>query len=140
MVTVTKAMAEKAMQNGIKPSTLRGRIEDGWSLEEATTKPAKKYRRASEDNDYRLARIRATKNGVKYSTFKSRIRSGWTLNQASIPTLEPGEKREIGWINVARDNGISHNTYYSRIHRYGWSHERAATTPPGKQSGKYKGC
>lgn len=37
------------------------------------------------------------------------------------------------WKAIAAQHGVSPNTYWQRVHRQGWSEERAATTPPRKK-------
>ncbi|MCG7598819.1 hypothetical protein MHM84_03410 [Halomonas sp. McH1-25] len=40
-----------------------------------------------------------------------------------------GKDKEVDWLKVARDNGISENTYWQRVHRLGLSEREAATRP-----------
>jgi len=74
---------------------------------------------------------------INQGTLEKRIRSGWPIHRAFDPTMHPpgklsmiefqGEKHHMSeW---ARRIGITPNALWKRINVYGWSVERALTTP-----------
>lgn len=39
-------------------------------------------------------------------------------------------RKRSEWLQIAESNGIDRGTFDSRIYKYKWTHEKAATTPP----------
>ncbi|ALP38003.1 hypothetical protein ASL14_19225 [Paenibacillus sp. IHB B 3084] len=71
----------------------------------------------------------AEKIGVKSAMLDRRIREqGWTKERAMTTPPRPLTDRRK-WLQLARENGISRDTFYTRIRNMGWSMERAANQP-----------
>ncbi|WP_051290027.1 hypothetical protein [Paenibacillus massiliensis] len=70
----------------------------------------------------------AEKFGVKPAMLDRRVREqGWSKERAmTTPPRALTDRRK--WLQLARENGISRDTFYNRV-RLGWSMERAATQP-----------
>ena len=80
---------EKAKAIGLKKYNIANRLNDGWTMEEACTKPKKKgYPRLYPDWVYEKAK----ENGLRYTTVNHRIKSGCSLEVAC--TLKPLKVRE----------------------------------------------
>ena len=79
----------------------------------------------------------AAKNGINKTNLEARIRrEGWDHERAITQPLRKLKRHT--WSAIAKENGISINTYHSRIYS-GWSEERAATEPihdPAKELGE----
>lgn len=64
-----------------------------------------------------------TELGLKYDTIHHRITHGWSTKDAfETPT---GGK---SFSQICRENGVNPGTAYDRIHKLGWSFERAVAT------------
>ena len=75
----------------------------------------------------------AQENGISKATLRNRVWNlGWGIKRAVTEPVREKENNNSEWIEVAKENEINRNTFYSRI-KSGWSAERAATTPVGKK-------
>lgn len=86
---------------------------------------------------------RAAANGISRQTLKHRIKySGLTMEEAITKPLQRGfERKYKKYIELAKQNGISYQTFYSRMNsKFGhkWTPEEAATIP-SKMYRKRKG-
>lgn len=91
------------------------------------------------DEEYAMAAV----NGISRKRLNYRVYTSdkWELEVAL--TAPPGtvrhnhEGKHHKWMQLAIENGIHPNTYYSRVSR-GWAHHKAATRPTRKKkvSGK----
>jgi len=81
-----KSITEMLKKYGVKTSTFKKRVRDGWPLEEALTKNVRsgKPRKATDHlgNDYSSQREMFEKYGIDKGTFKSRIKKGMQLEEA----------------------------------------------------------
>lgn len=75
----------------------------------------------------------AEDNGISKATLRNRVWTlSWSIKRAVTEPVREKENDNSEWLEVAKENGINRNTFYSRI-KSGWSAERAATTPTGKK-------
>lgn len=148
---------EIAKKNGIKRKTYINRVDNlFWEPEDAASiKPLtncevlKLAREASReyeqikherinndpDNLFKLTPQHveiAEKNGITKATVHSRIYLyGWSVDEAINEPVRRGAEKPEGyheWLKIALDNGISYETYRSRVGA-GWSLEDAAKKP-----------
>lgn len=76
---ISKELLEIAKANGIERYTIADRLRNGWSIEEACTRPKKSGRqRKYPDWVYN----EADRNGIRYSTVNHRVSDGWGLREA----------------------------------------------------------
>lgn len=61
--------------------------------------------------------------GLKYDTIHHRITHGWNAVDAFEKPIE-----EKSFADICRENGVNPGTAYDRIHKLGWSFDRAVTT------------
>lgn len=81
----------------------------------------------------------AKDNGISKATLRNRVWTlSWPIKRAVTEPVREKENDNSEWLEVAKENGINRNTFYSRI-KSGWSAERAATTPTGKKGRPQKG-
>ena len=72
---------------------------------------------------------KALSNGISYNLLTKRVRDyAWGIERATT-TPPQSHSKWNGWLEVAKQNGISHSTFYTRINRDEMSPEKAATTP-----------
>lgn len=70
---------------------------------------------------------RAARNGVDPANLERRIRlDGWDKERAINTPLRKLKDRKY-WANIAKKNGIKYNTFMNRVHKLGWTEEKAAT-------------
>ncbi|GAA3723023.1 hypothetical protein GCM10022378_11370 [Salinicoccus jeotgali] len=112
----------EAERNGINYETFTRRVRNGWTVEEAKTRPLS-GRRSMEK--VRYAQM-AAENGVSDNTFGARLKAGWTLEKAATTPILNQKSLDADLIQKAERNGISYALLYNRI-RKGWNEERAAT-------------
>lgn len=84
---------------------------------------------------------KAESNGINRRRLQERVyRYDWDIERATTQPLGTKivnfDKKHGNWMHVAEQNGISRDTFYSRLKR-GWSYETSATKPPGKQGNRY---
>lgn len=152
-----------AKQNNIPFSTFYHRVKKGWVLQNAATSPPQKRK----DHNYiELAKA----NGIHPDTYRSRVdKSFWNKEEAAtIPTLSRDEAmkeaREHQALTVqykrskvnkdpsnlftltpehfkkAAKLGLSEGTVQNRVYSYGWTVQKAISTPlqkPRNQSDEY---
>lgn len=87
---ISKELLEIAKANGITRDTVTDRIRNGWTVEEACTRPKKRGRqRKYPDWVYE----EADKNGIRYSTVNHRVTDGWDLKKACTkPVMSVNER------------------------------------------------
>lgn len=61
--------------------------------------------------------------GLKYDTIHHRITHGWSVKDAFEKSAD-----NKSFAQICRENGVNPGTAYDRIHKLGWSFERAVTT------------
>ena len=125
---ISEENLQKALNNGIKYSTLYYRIKSGWTIKEAITTPPVRGGIFTKGE-----REIAESNGISYGTAYTRtIVMGMSIEEAiTTPLIPPrGRSRKHGqWKEIALENGISERTFYSRLN-LGWTYQNAATKPP----------
>jgi hypothetical protein len=100
------------------------------------------------DHDTSKLKIIAKDNGIGYRTLKTRIGRGWDEQRAcTTPIMNAQGLREHmkrardchrkippDWVEIAKNNGISHHCLWRRITN-GWDYTRATTTLPSPYNG-----
>lgn len=124
---ISEENLQKALNNGIKYSTLYNRIKSGWTIKEAiTTPPVRGGIFTKEEREI------AESNGISYGTAYARaIVMGMSVEEAiTTPLIPPrGRSRKYGqWKEIALENGIPESTFYNRL-GLGWTYQDAATKP-----------
>ena len=123
---ITPEEYEIAQSNGISERTLKSRVRQlGWDKERAITTPIQKRK------NYDKWKAIAESNGICMKTFLTRVNVlGWSEEIAATQSLLNISVRNRKYSKeideVLRKNGITKNTFYSRIRR-GWTIERAST-------------
>ncbi|HDR8076536.1 MULTISPECIES: hypothetical protein [Bacillaceae] len=89
------------------------------------------------DKHYKTAKS----NGISKKRVQQRVfRYEWDVERAITQPIGKKkmefDRKHGNWMHVAEQNGISRDTFYSRLKR-GWSYELAATKKPGKQGNRY---
>jgi len=133
---ITPEEYKQAEKNGVDPHNLERRIRLlGWNKEKAINTPLENH------TDRRKWAQVAKKNGIGYRTFMSRITLyGYSEEEAETKPLQNRKKIALKntennrvfpkkYLLLAEENGISYHTFYSRIKKYKWSFEKAATHP-----------
>ncbi|PEU20309.1 hypothetical protein [Bacillus sp. AFS014408] len=119
-----------ALKNGISKKNVNQRIEHGWSIEKAITKP---LGGRGPGRHRGMAQV-AEQNGISQPLFSYRRSKGYSLyDAANIPVKE--RKDHEYYAKLAEENGIPYNTYIKRI-SLGWDEQKAATKPPRKYKKK----
>lgn len=147
---ITPEEYEAAEKLGISKSTLESRVWDlGWEKERALTTPPRKL------NDRSHWSKVAETNGISYRLFINRVTlHGWSEERAATEPVWTKKDYKKFWAEknarnnresdpiyqfsqLAVENGICKNTFYSRIRLLRWDPERAATEPivPPKERG-----
>lgn len=134
---ITPEEYERAKKNGISKKRLDSRVRDLlWNKEEAINTPVIKQKKYPKE-----IKELVKKNGISMSTFKSRVNQlGWSMVEAAtIPVMDKTKNiykaipkvrkysKEI--IEKVKQNNIPVKCFYSRITKYKWDIEKAATTP-----------
>lgn len=70
----------------------------------------------------------AEKNGISRQTLEHRVRGALWEKDVAI-TKKPKYNNRKKWAVIAVENGISYQTFLSRVNDYGMSEEEAATRP-----------
>jgi len=86
ILTVTEEQVEIATINGIKRYNVQRRVDMGWTVEDAITRPVLRKRRIryTEQDE-----IEATLNGIPLSTFRSRVNNfGWPVERSKTEPLQ----------------------------------------------------
>jgi hypothetical protein len=86
ILTVTEEQVEIATMNGIKRYNVQRRIDSGWTVEDAITRPILKTKRLryTEQDE-----IEAVLNGIPLSTFRGRVNNfGWSVERAKSEHLQ----------------------------------------------------
>ena len=80
------------------------------------------------DSDYEAA----TQRGITRKAVQWRVGLGWSAKRAiSEPPHHPSRRcpEYQKFLEIALDNGISASTFRSRVNKYKWTLDEAATTP-----------
>lgn len=113
-VKMTPEMTQRAIDAGLNPSTVRARLNSGWSESQAFGMPVYPQKEFVE---------KAKANGISDNVYYARIGRGWEPEEAA--TIPPGPKGpKLDRSKLA----VSVAAYYHRI-RNGWSPEDAASKP-----------
>lgn len=128
----------------VSVSTLRKRLDAGWTLERAMTTPPREvpHYTAFGETKSATAWVRDPRCVVTLSTVRGRLAHGWKLEQAlTTPTTETRERHtprytafgethsRTEWLCDPRCQ-VTRATLRQRLAR-GWTLERALTAPPG---------
>lgn len=110
--------------------TFLKRVKAGMTIEQALTSENKQYKPTTPMGEYWAENKHRAK--VSYNTYRQRIAKGMTFEEAISEenywkTVSSDEYKK--WAKVGKENGICTNTFYHRVHIYGWDYERAATEP-----------
>ncbi|MBJ8031040.1 hypothetical protein, partial [Bacillus cereus group sp. N21] len=110
-----------ALENGISKKNVNRRIDHGWSIQKAITKP---IGGRGPGRHRGMAQV-AVQNGISQPLFSYRRSKGYSLYEAA--TIPVKEKRNHEYYaNLAEENGVPYNTYIKRL-SLGWDEEKAAT-------------
>lgn len=137
-----------AESNGVSQKMFHGRLVRGFSAREAAETPriayADRRRPASAWEKWRHV---AVAHGVKRYTWYARVSGGMSEDDAAtsavLSATEVAERaREKRWADspwrrwrdVAEQHGVRRALFAERVREYGWSHDRAASTPPHGRS------
>jgi hypothetical protein len=80
----------------------------------------------------------AERHGIPVRTFRARLNNGWSVERAvSVPVYQGSlhqltvytDGAEVPILELARQNGLSYNIVFQRIHTLGWTLHQAATKP-----------
>lgn len=141
----TMRLSEWAKTLGINESTLRGRLNNGWTVWRALTDPITKGKRP---NRLRVGKVEksvedwAREAGVTRGGIHARLRRGWSPEKAvSLPaqvveeeiTFRGQTKKRKEW---AREAGISDRCLKRRL-ELGWSLEDALERPRDRRARRY---
>ena len=132
---LTEAHYEVAKSNGITRKRVQDRVNtNGWSIEDAITKPLKQQVCRKHWLDTALS------NGIQKNTFYQRVNGlGWDEERAATEPIstridsinKAAQERRVVPLEaeeIAKRNGISVSTFSTR-RRAGWSLEDAINTP-----------
>ncbi|MCI0767380.1 hypothetical protein [Bacillus sp. TL12] len=132
---------EIAEKNGISKVNVNQRIDLGWTIEEAITKPIRVTFRQKHDKYVKLAES----NGISFITFRARVEThNWNPEEAATkPVMTAKEAAEKNNENKriipkeiyakARKNGINNSTLKTRILMLNWDMDLAATKQVNKK-------
>ena len=138
---VYSSAVEMAEAYGIPVGTYWTRIGNGWDLEKALTTPVKNRDieiRDHKGNLYPTLTAMTEAYGVPSLTYRGRIENGWDVERALTTPVRRVDRGKIvrdhkgkeysSQTMMAEAYGIPYITYRARL-RYGWSLEKALTTP-----------
>ena len=87
---VSEELLEIAKKNGIGQYTISDRLRNGWSVEEACTRPKRRGRQRKYPS---WVYEEADRNGIRYSTVNHRIINGWDFKKAcTTPVMSREDK------------------------------------------------
>jgi hypothetical protein len=121
-----------AEANGISYNNVYNRVYTlGWSVQRAINTPVLK------PDMWLRYKEKCEKLGICQNTFHQRIHKGKTPEEASSyppfsqrrPYAKGKGKITPEIAELAKQNGISHNTLDARVYNYRWDVMKAATTP-----------
>jgi hypothetical protein len=113
-------LIELAATNGVNANAYRGRLNGGWSPEDAATVPMKRCR-------WDEWRETAEKHGVNQALFNTRMnkRNGWPAERAA--STPPRDSRWATWMALCQQHGVTKAMFYQRTGHLGMPPEAAAT-------------
>lgn len=135
----TESDYEIAEANGISRKNVKQRLDYGYTILDAITKPLAVNRKNIEAYERWEEVCKA--NGIGFKTFESRLKQGKSEEYAAttklyvpVPKIESGVKRNVPelyrkWKTTIEENGISFKTFQQRILKR-WPEEIAATKKP----------
>jgi hypothetical protein len=122
---ITQAHIEEAARNGIPKEKLRRRVRDqGWHVERAATQPpSHKFT----EEDKRIMKEHGVTSGMLYKRYEK----GMTRQEAmTTPRVDRKNKTFTeSELAILKENNINIKTAIQRVRTYGWSKEKAMTTP-----------
>src|SRR5699024_4816755 len=143
---ITPEDYEKAKKNGINENLLYTRVYyNNWSIDRAINTPVQRHN----PKIYEWLQV-ARKNGIKDTTYYARVRRGWSPEKAATrPTVDIRDRKWLDkqrkksikktrvypdWVhdNLKKYN-ISHNVFWQRVNKHGWSLKDASTYPTMKR-------
>lgn len=131
---------EIAEKNGIDKKNVDQRVNLGWAIEEAITKPIRVSFRQKYAEFIKLAES----NGISFLTFRARVeKSNWSPEEAAtkpIMTMQDMVKKSNDKKRIipkeiyakAKKNGINPSTLKTRIFMLEWDMDVAATLQANK--------
>lgn len=133
---VSQEQYDQAASIGVSRSQVNARLWMGWEVERAVSTPLRVSNRGGDE----FTRL-ADENGIARTTYRNRVNRGWDkLRAATEPPLTPAQaldhaqqsKRIVTkeQAEIARANGISHQTMHTRLRLLGWDVTRAITEKP----------
>ncbi|WP_417861900.1 hypothetical protein [Vreelandella venusta] len=89
-----KQWYELAAKNGISKALFYNRLQQGWTKQDAATKPKGKYVLKNRPPKSEITKL-AEKSGLSYSTIHSRLNRGWSVEAATTtPLKRKGNNKE----------------------------------------------
>ena len=149
---VYPSMSAMAAAWGVKNRTLHGRLDRGWTVEQALTtpadnfKPKHKHRKAWTDhkgNEYSSLPEMCAAYGITEKLFQGRVRNcGWDLERALTTPVsyipgnakairDPGGREFPSVSAMCKYHNVSRTLFKERLAR-GWDLERALCAPAKK--------
>lgn len=126
------ALADAIRASGLNDHTVRARVHNRWSVQDAVSVPADRFKHRLADGTPAIEAARAT--GVPIGTYSARVHNGWSVEAAATtPTVDKRKHflPDGTPLGVAcRAAGITVQAALYRIGR-GWSVVDAATIPKG---------
>lgn len=132
---ITPEEYAKATKNGINKKNLEKRVRNyGWDKKKAIETPLR-------NSIPKKFKILAKENGISINTFYQRMYVfKWNMYKAATEpiknkktiianAIEKNRKYPKEYIEKAKANGIKEYNFRRRVREYGWSYEKAATTP-----------
>jgi hypothetical protein len=130
-------IAEWSEKTGLSEEVIRYRVSNGWSHEDAITKPVRKARLLAHDGKSMSINEWSIELGLPDGIIKSRLRNGRTISEALSTPVRPisplrildykGKSQTIAeW---AKELGIEQEAIKGRLRRK-WSVNRALSTMP----------
>lgn len=118
---------------GLNYHTVMGRLDMGWSIEDAVSKSRKENGKPFSYNDKKYKSIYAycKENSLNYQSVQSRLKRGWSLEDAiSKPKKTTRTRNIISYMGkeydsvraLCKEHDLDYDLVISRL-RYGWSLE-----------------
>lgn len=130
---VTKTISQWAEISGLAITTIYGRFLEGWTEEDAVTKPTRELGTLT-FNGETLSWIEwDDRLGFKHGIVRKRIKKGWPVEQILSPVKGRGKLYECSGKKMKLSEwsaltGVSVKTMEHRL-KSGWDLEKALTTP-----------
>lgn len=136
-----ESITEMCEHYGITKSAYHCRIALNWSLEKILTTPVKNTHTICKDhlgNKFKSVTDMCEYWGIQIRNYYERQHRNWTLEQTLTTPVETSDKpctdhlgnKFLSKAAMCRHWNIEISTYTYRVDKYGWSQEKALTTPP----------